>query len=52
MLDGLRRRNSATLAAIARRSAVVTLCKKLLPVAAVALLVALGSGPFLAFRGG
>lgn len=45
MLDGLRRRNSATLAAIARRSAVVTLSKKLLPVAAVALLVALGLAP-------
>jgi lipopolysaccharide export system protein LptC len=45
MLDGLRRRNSATLAAIARRSTVVTFSKKLLPVAAVALLVALALAP-------
>jgi lipopolysaccharide export system protein LptC len=45
VLDGLRRRNSATLAAIARRSAVVTVSKKLLPLAAVALLVALGLAP-------
>jgi lipopolysaccharide export system protein LptC len=45
VLDGLRRRNSATLAAIARRSAVVTVSKKLLPLAAVALLIALGLAP-------
>lgn len=45
MLDGLRRRNRATLAAIARRSALVTVSKKLLPLAAVALLVALGLAP-------
>jgi lipopolysaccharide export system protein LptC len=45
MLDGLRRRNPATLAAIARRSTVVTVGKKLLPVAAVALLVALALAP-------
>ncbi|HVE20753.1 MAG TPA: LPS export ABC transporter periplasmic protein LptC [Acidocella sp.] len=45
MLDGLRRRNRATLAAIARRSALVTWGKKLLPLAAVALLVALGLAP-------
>ena len=45
LLDGLRRRNRVTLAAIARRSALVTYSKKLLPVAAVALLVALGLAP-------
>ena len=45
MLDGLRRRNSATLAALARRSAIVTVGKKLLPAAAVALLVALALAP-------
>ena len=45
MLDGLRRRNPDALAAIARRSTVVTLGKKLLPVAAVALLVALALAP-------
>ena len=45
VLDGLRRRNTATLAAIARRSAVVTVSKKLLPMAGVALLVALGLAP-------
>jgi lipopolysaccharide export system protein LptC len=45
VLDGLRRRNSATIAAIARRSAVVTISKKLLPLAGVALLIALGLAP-------
>ncbi len=45
MLDGLRRRNPETLAAITRRSTVVTIGKKLLPVAAVALLVALALAP-------
>lgn len=45
VLDGLRRRNSATIAAIARRSAVVTISKKLLPLAAVVLLIALGLAP-------
>jgi lipopolysaccharide export system protein LptC len=45
MLDGLRRRNPAALAALARRSTVVTVVKKLLPLTAVALLVALGLAP-------
>jgi lipopolysaccharide export system protein LptC len=45
MLEGLRRRNRATLTAIARRSAVVTFSKKLLPVAAAVLLVALALAP-------
>jgi len=45
MLDGLRRRNPEVLAAIARRSAAVARLKKLLPAAAVLLLVALVMAP-------
>ncbi len=49
MLDGLRRRNPAG-AAIARRSTAVTIFKKVLPAAAILLLVALAVAPSL--RGG
>jgi lipopolysaccharide export system protein LptC len=45
ILDGLRRRNPEMLSAIARRSMTVTTLKKALPVAAVALLVALVLAP-------
>jgi lipopolysaccharide export system protein LptC len=47
MLDGLRRRNPELLAAIARRSMTVGVVKKILPLAAVALLVALAAIPGL-----
>lgn len=50
MLEGLRRRTPEGVGAIARRSATVTMFKKLLPVAAVLLLVALAAAPGL--RGG
>ncbi len=45
MLDGLRRRNPEMIASIARRSLTVTTLKKLLPVAAVLLLLALALAP-------
>ncbi len=45
MLDGLRRRNPETLAAVARRSLKVSILKKFLPVVAALLLVALALAP-------
>jgi lipopolysaccharide export system protein LptC len=47
MLDGLRRRSPEAIARIARRSGGVTLLKRVLPVAAVLLLVALAMAPSL-----
>lgn len=47
ILDGLRRRNPEAVSAIARRSAAVTMGKRLLPLAAVALIVALAIVPSL-----
>lgn len=45
MLDGLRRRNPEALAAIARRSLTVSTLKKLLPLGAALLLIALALAP-------
>ncbi len=45
MLDGLRRRNPEVISAIARRSLTVSALKKMLPLAAAALLVALVVAP-------
>ncbi len=50
MLEGMRRRSPEGIVLVARRSAAVTMFKKLLPVAAVLLLVALAAAPSL--RGG
>ncbi len=47
LLDGLRRRSPEAISLIARRSATVTVAKKLLPAAAVLLLVALAAAPSL-----
>jgi lipopolysaccharide export system protein LptC len=47
MLDGLRRRSPEAIALIARRSLTKTVAKRLLPVAAVLLLVALAAAPSL-----
>ncbi|MDE8344840.1 MAG: LPS export ABC transporter periplasmic protein LptC [Acidocella sp.] len=47
ILDGLRRRNPEIVSAIARRSAAVTLGKRLLPVAAAGLIAALAIAPSL-----
>jgi lipopolysaccharide export system protein LptC len=47
MLEGLRRRNPELLAAIARRSRVVSLGKRLLPLAAAGIIVALAVTPAL-----
>ena len=45
LLDGLRRRNAEEISSITRRSVTVTMLKKLLPVAAVLLLLALALAP-------